>query len=169
MFCWVTVLSNCLPNTYISALSSLYHISFLLPQVAINAETHNWLKYQECMMVECLALNGTAIPPSLRLRKHWGRGAWKWKNQRVVKCEMGNKRLCLGHELTTAVVICKEHAWAWQHFIMDWGEAHEVLPLPTIYWQLMVVGGKDVLFVSGVTTDMLLFKKHPPLPRTHFA
>lgn len=54
----------------ISAVPSLHQPSFLLLEVAMNAETCNWLKYQEYTVVKCLALNGTVLPPSRRLGEH---------------------------------------------------------------------------------------------------
>lgn len=165
MFCWVTVLSNCPPNTYIY--HSLYHISFLLSQVAINAETHNWLKYQEYIMMECLALNGTPIPPSLRLRKHWGSGARKCKNRiwRNAKWEtkgyvwvMNSLQLWLSAQN----MLEPDNISSWTGERTSWG------PTPPNY--LLTVNGcwgERMSFSSVVYPLICCFKKHP-LPQTHF-
>lgn len=91
----------------ISARRTLLQRSFLFRWAAINAETHNWKKCWEYMMVERSALNGTAVslPPrgreccSRRRRDSVRARGWRAVQRKDI---LGTWRNLQTHELTVS-------------------------------------------------------------------
>lgn len=61
--------------TQISAALSSHQGSLFVEWIAVNVETHSWLKCREYMSVKFSVINGTSMSYSLslRLREHAGR------------------------------------------------------------------------------------------------